>query len=157
MRPTLIAALVLSPALLHAQANVSAQPKTSDAAPALQARLAEPKALYAAAPADHSTATASLRVSTGVVGPKLIHTVEIKADSDWRWRSAGKYRTAVVEMIVDETGTPTNLKIVQSAGEELDKNVLAAVSQYRFRPATVSHQPAAVPVDLTVEIVNPLL
>jgi len=155
MRPTLIAALVLSPVLLHAQASVSAQPQAT--APTLQARLTEPKAFSSAAPADHSTATPPMRVSTGVIGPKLIHTVEIKADDDWQWRSASKYRTAVVEMIVDETGKPTNLKIVQSAGEKLDKNVIEAVSQYRFRPATVSHQPAAIPVDLTIEIVNPLL
>ncbi len=46
-------------------------------------------------------------------------------------------------MTVDATGTPTNLKIVKSAGADLDRNVLEAVGQYRFTPATVDNQASA--------------
>jgi TonB family protein len=41
----------------------------------------------------------------------------------------------VVEMIVTEKGEPTDLRIVESAGELLDKAVLDAVKTWRFEPA----------------------
>ncbi len=41
----------------------------------------------------------------------------------------------VVEMIVTETGEPTDLRVVESAGEILDRAVLDAVKTWRFEPA----------------------
>jgi TonB family protein len=57
-------------------------------------------------------------------------------------------------MIVDKTGKPSDLKILQSAGAGVDASVLAAVSHYRFTPGTVSNQPIATPVDLEVLITS---
>ncbi len=42
----------------------------------------------------------------------------------------------VVDMIVTEDGTPTDLRILESAGEVLDQAVLEAVKAWRFEPAT---------------------
>jgi eukaryotic-like serine/threonine-protein kinase len=42
----------------------------------------------------------------------------------------------VVDMIVTENGTPTDLRILESAGEVLDQAVLEAVKAWRFEPAT---------------------
>jgi len=47
-------------------------------------------------------------------------------------------------MLVDEKGVPSDLKVVNSIGAEMDKNVLEAVSQYRFKPGTLDSKPAAV-------------
>jgi TonB family protein len=41
-----------------------------------------------------------------------------------------------VEMTISETGAPTDLKIVESANEVLDRAVLKAVAEWRFEPAT---------------------
>lgn len=90
----LTATLALTPALLHAQ------PLT-------------------AAAASDTTGNAPIRVSTGVVPPRLIHSIDIPSDPSWEWQIAGKERTAEVSMTVDATGTPTNLKIVKSAGADL--------------------------------------
>jgi TonB family protein len=57
-------------------------------------------------------------------------------------------------MIVDKTGKPSDLRIVQSASPSLDASVLAAVSQYRFAPGTVSNEPVATPLNLEVLITN---
>jgi serine/threonine-protein kinase len=43
--------------------------------------------------------------------------------------------TVKVEMIVDETGQPTNLRVVESAGEILDHAVVEAVRGWRYEPA----------------------
>jgi len=76
--------------------------------------------------------------------------VEILSDNEWPARVAGFDRKVVVGMIVDAEGKPSDLKIIQSAGVEMDKNVLAAVSQYRFKPGTLNHEPTAVPLNLEI-------
>jgi TonB family protein len=151
MRSLLIATLALTPALLYAQAIVPAQPQTTGHAPALQSKLIAPETLAA-----DRTTTPAVRVSTGVIAPKLIHSVAIPAEVNAKWQAAGKYRSAVVEMRVDETGKPFDLKIVQSAGRDLDDNVLAAVSQYRFEPATLGNKAIPINMALTLDILNPL-
>lgn len=141
MRKALLATLALSPVLLHAQANSPAQPQ-------LESRLAAP-----AAPGTATTKT--FRVSTGVTIPKLIHSVSVSSDNTWPWAVTGVNKIVVVGMIVDASGVPTDLKIVRSGGPEVDKNVLAAVAQYRFKPGTVSNQPTAFPVNLEVNLLSP--
>jgi TonB family protein len=146
MRKVIVAALALSPMLLHAQANSPAQTQSSAARATLQSKLVQPAELNgseAAAP----TAT-PVRISTGVGAPKLIHTVTIESDSDRIPTGFAFDRKTVVEMTVDATGKPSNLKILQSLGPEMDHNVLAAVGQYRFTPGTLDGAPAAVPVNL---------
>ena len=50
-------------------------------------------------------------------------------------RRIKKAGTVTVEMIVTETGEPTEIKVLESAGEILDKAVLEAVRTWRFEPA----------------------
>ncbi len=146
MRKILVAALALSPVMLHAQATSPAQPQNS--APVLESKLAAP-ALNSTA-ADHGTMS-PIRVTTGVTAPKLVHVVDVPADGA-AWHISGIQKTAVVSMLVDEKGVPSNLKIVRSIGADMDNNVLAAVKQYRFQPGSLNHQPTAVPVNLEVVI-----
>jgi TonB family protein len=150
MRKVIVATLLLTPMLLHAQANSPAQPQTSGTSTTLQSNLVQPNELNASE-ADHGTArVAPLRVSTGVIAPKLISTVQIESDFDATPRGFTLDRKAVVEMTVDATGKPSDLKIIQSLGPVMDKNVLAAVSQYRFTPGTLDGQPTTIPVNLEV-------
>lgn len=152
MRKVVVAALALSPVLLHAQANSPAQPRTSTAS-TLRAELILPT--FGAPDSDGSTrASTHVRVSTGVIAPKLVHTVDVQSDSElvpaYRFD-----RTVVVSLIVDPTGRPSDLKIVQSLNPVMDKNVLAAVSEYRFTPGALDDQPTSVPVTLAVVLRNP--
>jgi len=146
MRKALLATFILSPVLLHAQANSPAQPQI-----ALESNLAAPKAL--AASADRGTTPAHLRISTGVTAPKLVHSVSISSEDTRPWSNVSLDKTVTVGMIVDTTGKPTDLKILKSAGPIVDKNVLEAVSQYRFQPGTVSNQPINFPVNLEINLV----
>jgi TonB family protein len=146
MRSVIAATLALTPMLLHAQANSPAKTQPSPSSTTLQSKLAQPKELNDSEAVAHTTNP--IRVSTGVGAPKLIHTVAIEADSNWVPTGFTFERKAVVEMTVDATGKPSNLKIVQSLGPVMDRNVLAAVSQYRFAPGTLDGAPTAVPVNL---------
>jgi hypothetical protein len=142
MRKLIVAALALSPMMLHAQAHSPANTQTS--------ALVKPADLRTVTAVNSSTPTASpLRISTGVVSPKLISTVSI-VESQQRVNNID--RLAVVSMVVDATGKPQELKIVRSAGIVLDANVLAAVGQYRFTPGTLNNEPTAIPLTLEITL-----
>jgi hypothetical protein len=152
----IFAALALSPVLLHAQAIVPAQPQLSVKVPALEAKLIAVSPI--AEKALPEGATAPQRISTGVVPAKLVYAADIPLGATTsRWIGAGKYRSAVVDLVVDESGKPSELKLVQSAGIDLDSSVLKSVSHYRFKPGTLSSKAIAMPMTLTVNVVNPLL
>jgi TonB family protein len=127
MRKLIVAILSLSSFMLHAQANTPAQ-----------TQVASNGSVH--------------RVSTGVIAPRLIYKVDVVADSTETARMLNNDTKVVVGMIVDKNGKPSDLKILQSAGAGVDANVLAAVSQYRFTPGTVSNQPIATPLNLEVVI-----
>jgi TonB family protein len=137
------------PVLLHAQANSSAQPQAPST---LQSKLAAPAVFGAAA----SGTTSGLRVSTGVVAPKLISTVDIVSDRSAAYETPVNDRKIVVSMIVDKDGKPTDVKIVQSINPVMDHNVLQAVRQYRFAPGTVDNQPVASAHNLEIIIHTPV-
>jgi TonB family protein len=149
MRRVIVATLALTPMLLHAQANSPAKTQSPSPSPSstLQSKLVQPAEINGS---EAAHVTAPVRVSTGVGAPKLIHTVAIESDSTWVPTGFTSGRNTVVEMTVDATGKPSNLKIVKSLGPVMDHNVLAAVGQYRFTPGTLDGAPTAVPVNLHV-------
>ncbi|WP_158794619.1 energy transducer TonB [Granulicella sp. L60] len=148
MRRVIVAALALVPTLLHAQVNSPAQ--TQSTGSSLQSKLVQPAAF--ASESDRSTASSPLRISTGVNGPKLIHTVSVESDSALFLRVVPSDEKVVVALVVDESGKPFDLKVVGQVNPVLEKNVLDAVSQFRFKPGTLDDQPAPVPVELELTI-----
>jgi TonB family protein len=57
-------------------------------------------------------------------------------------------------MTVDPTGKPTNLHIVKAFNAAIDQQVLATVSQFRYKPGTLNGQPTDFPVRLHYTIQN---
>ena len=148
MRKVIVASLALLPVLLHAQTNSSVQPQAPST---LQSKLAAPSAIGNTVRGTQS----GLRVSTGVVAPKLIYTVGITSDTSHVSKLPLPPRTTVVSMLVDTDGKPKDLKIVRSINPLMDENVLAAVKQYRFTPGTVDDVPTAIFLDLNININSP--
>jgi TonB family protein len=58
----------------------------------------------------------------------------------------------VVSGTVDEYGFLRNLSVTHSAGTAVDKKALAAVSGYRFKPATVNNQPVQAAMTIAIKI-----
>jgi TonB family protein len=156
MRKVIVAALALFPLMLHAQANSPTQPESPSNAPFVQSKLTQPTEIGYAAEPDRNNAVSltDARVSTGVIRPKLIHSVNVSTDGDLTSTLANFERIAVVDMIVDEDGKPSDLKISKSLGPIMDQNVLEAVSQFRFKPATLDNLPTSIPLELEVVMRN---
>jgi Gram-negative bacterial TonB protein C-terminal len=58
----------------------------------------------------------------------------------------------VVHATVDEYGIPRNVLVTKSAGQVIDQKAIAAVSQYRFKPATLGNQPKWSTVSIAIKI-----
>jgi protein TonB len=52
--------------------------------------------------------------------------------------------------VVDESGTPKNIEIVKSINPEVDSRVMAAVRQFKYKPAMLDGQ--AVSSDLNLSM-----
>jgi protein TonB len=55
-----------------------------------------------------------------------------------------------VSLIVEKDGTPSHVQVVKGAGHGLDEKAVAAVRQYRFKPATLMGQPVRVALYVSV-------
>jgi TonB family protein len=157
MRRVIVAALALSPMLLHAQANSPAKTQSNGTASTLQAELGRPNAFNAAVDTTHSVKSAAtpLRVSSGVVAPKLVYSVDVSSEGAYVAPSIRK--TYVVELTVDTNGAPSDMKVIHSDNAVMSRNVLEALRQYRFKPGTLDNQPINFPVSLEVVVKSPEL
>jgi hypothetical protein len=133
MTRTIVAILALAPGMLVAQSKSPAQPSST---PVLQSALLQPAA-FSAFSAKDNTATSStgkIRISS-LVAPKLIQSVSLTVASSPRMLATDS--TVVLDLTVDESANPS-----------LDQEVVAAVSQFRYKPGTLDGQPTAFPVKL---------
>ncbi|HEX4955104.1 MAG TPA: energy transducer TonB [Thermoanaerobaculia bacterium] len=66
-------------------------------------------------------------------------------------RRARLQGTVIVEAVIDRTGRVTNVKVLKGMPGGLDRAAVAAVSDWRFRPATRKGEPVPVVFRLTVQ------
>ena len=144
MKRTIVAILAISPLMMHGQVKSSAQPGST---PTLESSNVQPAAFAGIKSADHSATPTVVRVSSGVKAPVLVHSVTVDR-GHILGADASEDRVVRVAMTIDATGKPTDLKVIQSTDKFTDQAILAAASQYRFKPATLNG--SAVPIEMTV-------
>ena len=141
MRNLFVASLLVSAALLNAQQVTKGQ---SDV------YVAHNDSATAATSADLSSAPHVRKISTGVIGPKLLSESTLHvAVADFASQNPTA-KQAIVSFKVDEAGVPQNVRLVKSVNQTVDSRVLAAVSQYRYVPAKLDEQ--AIPMDVNLVI-----
>lgn len=59
--------------------------------------------------------------------------------------------TAVLSLVVDASGSVQNIQVTQPLGAGLDEKAIAAVSQWKFDPATKDGKPVAVAIAVEVD------
>ncbi len=171
MRRIVIATLVLIPVLAHAQAGTSTKPSQNSAT--LLAKATPPAALAPStnsAAADVATSVVPMDIvihqadsvdtdasgtlsytfgdtpNSAATAPQLIHVVT--ADLAPQQIVVGSDVT--VRLTVDRNGVPQNIKLDHATDPVIAQKTLAAVSQYRFKPATRNF--LTVPADVTIDV-----
>jgi TonB family protein len=125
MRHILAASLLLSPLFLSAAA-VASSPATDASAP-----------------------TQALRISTGVIPARLLHSASITLPPIATVTTPNDAQV-VLQLKVDEQGKAQDVQIVRSVNPMLDERVLEAVREFRWRPASLDKQ--AIPIEMTLKV-----
>ncbi len=89
-----------------------------------------------------------MSVGGGVSAPEVIHSVQPQFTAEAR--SQNHQGVVAVQLIVDTQGFPQAVRVVRSLGMGLDEEAIAAVKQYRFRPAT--YQGRSVSVQMVIDV-----
>ena len=89
----------------------------------------------------------------GSVRPPIV-TYQVDPEFSEEARKAKFSGNVVVSLIVGADGEPRNVHVLRGVGMGLDEKAVAAVQQYRFKPATRNGKPVAVylNVDVNFEI-----
>jgi TonB family protein len=86
--------------------------------------------------------------------PKVTRAVEVSL-SEQEMAEQPAVTHVVLHAIVDENGIPRNVAVSQSAGSTVDRKAIEAVSQYRFKPATLDNRATWSTVSITIKIQKP--
>lgn len=90
-----------------------------------------------------------MTVGGGVSAPIVVHSVEPEFTEDAR--KSDLQGTVAIQLIVDAQGNPQDVRVVHHLGMGLDQKAVAAVQQYRFRPAMYQGHPVAVQMVIEVD------
>jgi TonB family protein len=94
----------------------------------------------------------SFRTTSPVsTSPKVTRAVEVDL-SESELAAQPKVTNVVVSATVDAQGVPHDVKVTRSAGSVVDQKAIAAVSQYRFIPATVDKEATWAQVSIAIKI-----
>jgi periplasmic protein TonB len=89
-----------------------------------------------------------MSVGGGVSAPVLIHSVEPEFTEEAR--AANFQGDVAIQLIVDSQGNPEDVHVTRHLGMGLEEKAVAAVRQYKFRPAMYQGHP--VPVQIVVDV-----
>jgi protein TonB len=92
-----------------------------------------------------------LHVGGGVVRPQLIPETKVQPRYTERARTARLQGLVLLEAIIDERGNVVDVRLVRGLPMGLSDEAIAAVSQWKFRPATLAGKPVKVYFNLRVD------
>jgi periplasmic protein TonB len=90
-----------------------------------------------------------MSVGGGVSAPQLVRSVDPDFTDDAR--RANYQGTVSIELIVDSSGNPQDIRIVRHLGMGLDQKAIEAVRQYKFKPAMYQGRPVSVQMVINVD------
>jgi TonB family protein len=93
-------------------------------------------------------------VPTETSAPRVTKAVEVELSAQ-ELAEQPKVSHVVLHAIVDENGIPRDVAVTQSAGSVIDRKAVEAVSQYRFKPATLDNKPTWASISITIKIQKP--
>jgi TonB family protein len=100
------------------------------------------------APPPPEPAPGTVRIGGNVSAPVVLRSAEPEFSEQARRKKVSGQ--VMVHFIVDEQGIPQDVKVVHGLGMGLDENAVAAVKQYRFKPAMRDGVPVKVEMNIIV-------
>jgi TonB family protein len=113
-----------------------------------------PAVAKASTPVNDASAPTPIRVSTGVIFPELLDSSDVTIPEPFAQQPVPGDAQVGVRFTVDLKGHPQNIQITKSLNPLWDARVIDAVREFRYRPGTVSNQPVAFDMNLTINIAH---
>ncbi len=113
-----------------------------------------PAAAFASTPVDDATAPTPTRVSTGVIFPTLVQTVDVAIPDGFAGSPIPGDAQVGLTLTVDASGQPQDIRVVKSLDPRWDARVVDAVSKFHFRAGSIDNQPVPVDMNLTINIAH---
>jgi TonB family protein len=88
-------------------------------------------------------------IGNGVTAPKSVYAPNPSYDDKARKKKING--VVILAMVVTAEGKVRDVKVIKSLDEGLDKQAMAAVSKWRFEPATKDGKPVAVHLKTEVD------
>jgi TonB family protein len=88
------------------------------------------------------------KIGGDVSAPRVIYKVEPQYTDEAKHAKISG--TVLLSIVVDADGNPGDVQVVRGLDPGLDKNAIAALSQWRFAPAIKNNQPVAAQADVEV-------
>jgi protein TonB len=88
------------------------------------------------------------QIGGGVSAPVLIYSVDPEFSEEAR--KAKFSGNVIVSLWVDEKGNPLHVRVARGVGMGLDERAVAAVKEYRFKPAMENGKPVTVEMNIDV-------
>lgn len=85
---------------------------------------------------------------SGITQPVIVHKVNPKYSK--RARQKKIEGTVKLKIVIAPDGVPQDFQVAESLDKDLDANAIAAVKQWRFKPATKDGKPVAVYASIEV-------
>ncbi len=113
-----------------------------------------PAAAKASTPVDDASAPTPTRISTGVIFPTLLKTVDVSIPEGFAGSPIPGDAQVGLTLTVDASGQPQNIRVVRPLNPLWDSRVVDAVSKFHFHAGTIDNQPVPVDLNLTVNIAH---
>jgi TonB family protein len=91
-------------------------------------------------------------VSTGITGPQLVHQATVHISADSALSTYPNPARMLLRLSLDNTGNPTSISVIRSISPRVDAQVVKAVRDFHWHPATLDNQNIPVDVNLIVEV-----
>lgn len=119
---------------------------------ALASMIAPAVAFASTSPEDASTPANPIRVSTGVVAPKISNAASIALPTEFVAVPLPADAKIGLKLTVDAQGNAHNVTVTKSLNPFWDARVVEAVEKAHYNAGTVSNQPTAMDLNLDVKI-----
>lgn len=103
-------------------------------------------------PANDASAPTSRPISTGVTNPRLVYMPHISIPADELPQAITTPSSVVLEVHLDETGSPSQIRVLRTISQPVDARVVEGVRQFRWSPAVLNNKTVPSELTLTVEV-----
>ena len=126
------------------ESKIADAPKAKREAGSLNAESLDAESLNAGS----SNAAQPAVMGSGVTAPVVVYAGKLEYSEEARRAKVGG--NVLVHLEVDENGSPEHVRVVRGVGYGLDEKSVAAVEQYKFRPAMKDGKAVIFPLNIEV-------